>query len=375
MGETISAIRVPFLDLGLMHAPIKDELVADFGDLIDSNAFINGPQVREFEAAFAAYTGASRCVGLSSGLDALRLALLAADIERGDEVVVPADTFAATFEAVTQAGGVPLPVDVTEADYNLDAEAVREAATERTRFLMPVHLYGQLSDMAALAGVAQAKGLTIIEDACQAHGAVRDGIRSGERGDAAAFSFYPGKNLGAMGDAGALVTDDEELADRIVALREHGQRAKYKHDFDGFTARLDTMQAIVLLRKLPLLDEWNDQRRAVAREYSERLAGVGDLDLPNVPGGSEPVWHLYVVQTEAPQRLAEFLAERGVGTGRHYPEPPHLSQAFGGLGYRAGQFPVSERLAERCLSLPLFPGMTPEQVDATVAAVGAFFDG
>jgi dTDP-3-amino-3,4,6-trideoxy-alpha-D-glucose transaminase len=375
MGETISAVRVPFLDLGVMHAPIKDDLIADFGELIDSNAFINGPQVQEFEAAFAAYTRASRCVGVSSGLDALKLALLAAGIERGDEVVVPADTFAATYEAVTQTGGVPLPVDVTEADYNLDAEAVRGAITERTRFLMPVHLYGQLTDMAALAGVAEATGTTIIEDACQAHGATRDGIRSGERAKAAAFSFYPGKNLGAMGDAGALVTDDDELADRIVALREHGQRAKYQHDFDGFTARLDTMQAIVLLRKLPLLDEWNDQRRAVAREYGGRLACVGDLVLPNVPTGSEPVWHLYVVQTESPQRLAEFLAERGVGTGRHYPQPPHLSRAFAGLGYRAGEFPVSERLAERCLSLPMFPGMSPEQVDATVAAVSAFFDG
>jgi dTDP-4-amino-4,6-dideoxygalactose transaminase len=375
MGETISAIRVPFLDLGVMHAPIKEDLLADFGELIDSNAFINGPQVREFEAAFASYTGASRCVGLSSGLDALRLVLLAAGIERGDEVVVPANTFAATFEAVTQAGGVPVPVDVTEDDYCVEPGGVRAAVTERTRFLMPVHLYGQLTDMAGLAGVAEATGTTIIEDACQAHGATRDGIRSGERSRAAAFSFYPGKNLGAMGDAGALVTEDDELADRIVALREHGQRAKYRHELDGFTARLDTMQAIVLLRKLPLLDDWNDQRRAVAGEYSERLQGVGDLLLPNVPEGSEPVWHLYVVQTEAPQQLADFLAERGVGTGRHYPEPPHLSQAFAGLGYRAGQFPVSERLAERCLSLPLFPGMTPEQIDATVAAIGAFFDG
>jgi dTDP-3-amino-3,4,6-trideoxy-alpha-D-glucose transaminase len=375
MGETISAIRVPFLDLGVMHAPIKDDLLADFGELIDSNAFINGPQVRAFEEAFAAYTGASRCVGLSSGLDALRLALLAAGIERGDEVVVPADTFAATYEAVTQAGGVPLPVDVTDEDYNLDADAVRAAITERTRFLMPVHLYGQLTDMARLAEVAEATGTTIIEDACQAHGAVRDGIRSGDRGHAAAFSFYPGKNLGAMGDAGALVTDDDELADRIVALREHGQRAKYRHEYDGFTARLDTMQAIVLLRKLPLLDEWNDQRSAVAHEYSERLQGVGDISLPNVPEGSEPVWHLYVVQTEAPQRLADFLAERGIGTGRHYPEPPHLSRAFSDLGYSAGRFPVSERLAEHCLSLPMFPGMAPEQIDSVVEAVSAFFDG
>jgi dTDP-4-amino-4,6-dideoxygalactose transaminase len=240
---------------------------------------------------------------------------------------------------------------------------------------MPVHLYGQLTDMAALETVAQTADADIVEDACQAHGAVRDGIRSGERARAAAFSFYPGKNLGAMGDAGALVTNDDELADLVVALREHGQRAKYRHELDGFTARLDTMQAIVLLRKLPLLDEWNDQRRAVAREYSERLAGVGDLVLPNVPEGSDPVWHLYVVQTEAPQQLADFLAERGIGSGRHYPEPPHLSRAFAGLGYREGDFPVTERVAARCLSLPMFPGMAAEQVDAAVDGVSSFFDG
>ncbi len=371
----MSAIGVPFLDLGLMHAPIRDELLTELGELIDSNAFINGPQVKEFEAEWAAYTGASRCVGVASGLDALRLGLLAAGIERGDEVIVPADTFAATFEAVTQAGGVPVPADVTDADYNLDPEAVAAAVSERTRFLMPVHLYGQLSDMPALAAVADKAGIEIFEDACQSHGAVREGIRSGERARAAAFSFYPGKNLGAMGDAGALVTDDDHLADTLIALREHGQRAKYKHELDGYTARLDTMQAIVLRRKLPFLDEWNDQRRAVAREFSARLAGVGDLELPNVPEGSEPVWHLYVVQTDRHEQLADFLRERGIGTGRHYPEPPHLSRAFAYLGHRAGQFPVSERLASRCLSLPIFPGMTSEQVDTVVSAIGSFFDG
>jgi dTDP-4-amino-4,6-dideoxygalactose transaminase len=375
MAETMPAISVPFLDLARMHAPIRDDVLAELGELIDSNAFINGPQVKAFEAEFAAYTGATRCVGMSSGLDALRLGLLASGLERGDEVIVPADTFAATFEAVTQAGGVPVPADASDEDYNLDPQAVEAAVSERTRFVMPVHLYGQLSDMKALSTVAEQAGIEIVEDACQAHGAVRDGIRSGELARWAAFSFYPGKNLGAMGDAGALVTDDDSIADTLVALREHGQRAKYHHELDGYTARLDTMQAIVLRHKLPTLDEWNDQRRGVARQYSERLADVGDLVLPNVPEGSEPVWHLYVVQTDAPDQLAEFLRGRGIGTGRHYPEPPHLSQAFSGLGYREGQFPVSERLAARCLSLPIFPGMTTDQVDAVVAAIGSFFDG
>jgi dTDP-4-amino-4,6-dideoxygalactose transaminase len=375
MAETMPAISVPFLDLGRMHAPIRDDVLAELGELIDSNAFINGPQVKAFEADFAAYTGASRCVGMSSGLDALRLGLLASGLERGDEVIVPADTFAATFEAVTQAGGVPVPADASDEDYNLDPRAVEAAVSERTRFVMPVHLYGQLTDMKALSAVAEKARIEIVEDACQAHGAVRDGVRSGDLGRWAAFSFYPGKNLGAMGDAGALTTDDDAIADTLVALREHGQRAKYHHELDGYTARLDTMQAIVLRHKLPSLDEWNDQRREVARHYTERLADVGDLVLPNVPEGSEPVWHLYVVQTEAPDQLAEFLRARGIGTGRHYPEPPHLSKAFSGLGYREGQFPVSERLAARCLSLPIFPGMTTDQVDAVVAAIGSFFDG
>jgi dTDP-4-amino-4,6-dideoxygalactose transaminase len=375
MAETMPVTSVPFLDLGRMHAPIRDDVVAEIGELIDSNAFINGPQVRAFEGEFAAYTGATRCVGVASGLDALRLGLLASGLQPGDEVIVPADTFAATFEAVTQAGGIPVPVDVSDEDYNLDPTVVEAAVSERTRYLMPVHLYGQLSDMKALAAVADRAGIEIVEDACQSHGAVRDGIRSGELGRWAAFSFYPGKNLGAMGDAGALVTDDAEIADTLVALREHGQRAKYHHELDGYTARLDTMQAIVLRHKLPFLDEWNDQRREVARQFTEGLVDVGDLILPNVPSGSEPVWHLYVVQTEAPERLAEHLRERGIGTGRHYPEPPHLSKAFSGLGYREGQFPVSERLASRCLSLPIFPGMTTDEVDAVVAAIGSFFDG
>lgn len=374
MPETAATISVPFLDLGHSHEPLKDSLLAEFEQLIDSNAFINGPQVEAFEQAWAAYCGAERCVGVASGLDALRLALIAAGIEQGDEVIVPAHTFVATFEAVTQAGGIPVPVDVSMKDYNLDLSATAAAISPRTRFLMPVHLYGQLCDLHALGRVATGAGVTTIEDACQAHGATRAGIRPGEKTLAAAFSFYPGKNLGAMGDAGALVTNDQWLADRVAALREHGQRAKYRHVLEGYTARLDTIQAIVLLRKLDRLDEWNNERRAIASEYQNRLRDVGDLSLPPVPAGSEPVWHLYVVRTGSPTSLAEFLARRGIGTGRHYPEPPHLSEAYSGLGYREGQFPITERIAREALSLPIFPGMTGKQVDAVIDAVTAFFD-
>jgi dTDP-4-amino-4,6-dideoxygalactose transaminase len=376
MGEksVLAAVTtVPFLDLGLLHRDLKAEIVGEISELVDSSAFTNGPQVRELETAFAAYCGTAHTVGLASGLDALRLGLQAAGIQRGDEVVVAANTFVATLEAVTQAGGKPVVVDAAEEDYNLDPAAVEAALSERTRFLMPTHLYGQLADMRTLVQIAERRGLAVIEDACQAHGASRDGIRAGAGGLASAFSFYPGKNLGAFGDAGALVTDDAELADVVRALREHGQRRKYVHDLEGWTARLDTIQAIVLLRKLPHLDSWNAERREVAAAYSERLAGVGDLRLPPVPEGSEPVWHIYAVRTAEPDRLAGFLRERGVGTGRHYPDPVHLSPAYAWLGHKRGEFPVAEALAREVLSLPMFPGMTEQQIEAVVRGISDYF--
>jgi dTDP-4-amino-4,6-dideoxygalactose transaminase len=375
MSEPRVLPTVPFLDLGAIHLPLKSDLLEEIGELVDSSAFINGPQVAEFERAFAAYCGTSDCVGVASGLDALRLGLTAAGIERGDEVIVAADTFVATLEAVTQAGGVPVVVDASEQDYNLDPAAVEAALTPRTRFLLPTHLYGQLADMRALGRIAEARGLEVLEDACQAHGASRDGIGAGAAGIAAAFSFYPGKNLGAFGDAGALVTSDERVADVSRALREHGQRRKYVHDLEGYTARLDTIQAIVLLAKLPHLDGWNDERKAVASAYGERLQGVGDLRLPPVAPGSDPVWHVYVVRTADPDALAGFLRERGIGTGRHYPQPVHLSPAYEWLGHKAGEFPVSEAIGAECLSLPIFPAMTAAQVDAVVEAVEAYFAG
>jgi dTDP-3-amino-3,4,6-trideoxy-alpha-D-glucose transaminase len=366
---------VPFLDLGLLHRDLKAEIVEEIADLVDSSAFINGPQVAEFERAFAAYCDMTHAVGLASGLDALRLGLQAAGIEPGEEVIVAASTFVATLEAVTQAGGRPVVVDATDSDYNLDPAAVEGVLTDRTRFLMPTHLYGQLADMRALAEIAERRGLTIIEDACQAHGASRDGIGAGTSGLASAFSFYPGKNLGAFGDAGALVTEDESLASLVRSLREHGQTRKYVHELEGWTARLDTIQAIVLLRKLPLLDRWNGERRAVAAKYHERLEGVGDLRLPPVPDGSEPVWHIYAVRTAAPDELGGFLRERGIGSGRHYPDPVHLTAAYGWLGHKRGEFPVAEALASEQLSLPMFPGMMEQQVDAVVAAIGDYFAG
>jgi dTDP-3-amino-3,4,6-trideoxy-alpha-D-glucose transaminase len=368
-----AAPAVPFVDLGKIHDRLRAALFKDISELIDSGAFVNGPQVEWFERAFAKYCGTANAVGVANGLDGLRLALLADGIEPGDEVIVPAHTFVATFEAVTQAGGRTVVVDISEDDYNIDPRAVEAEMSSRTRFLLPVHLYGQMADMRGLRGLAAAQGLRIIEDACQAHGAERDGLRAGAGGEAGVFSFYPTKNLGAMGDAGAVVTDDSEIAARIRMLREHGQSTKYTHQVEGYTSRLDTIQALVLLRKLPLLDKWNEARRTAARSYMDALEGVGDLRLPPVPDSSAPAWHLFVVRTAAPEPLSNFLAERGIATGRHYPEPPHLCPAYARLGYRAGDFPIAESLAREGLSLPIFPGISEEQIATVAASMRAYF--
>ena len=375
MPETARQTAVPFLDLRPAHAPLKEAVLEEIGELLESGALTNGPAVACFEDAFAAYCGVDHCVGVASGLDALRLGLLALGIEPGDEVIVPAATFVATLEAVTQAGGVPVLADISDGDYCLDPAAASAAAGARARVLMPVHLYGQLADMRPLAALAERLGLAVLEDACQAHGAEREGRRAGSAGGAAAFSFYPGKNLGAAGDAGGFVSNDRDAASRVRALREHGQTAKYVHALEGWTARLDTIQAVVLLHKLPLLDEWNEQRRAAATVYQDGLAGVGDLRLPPVASGSSPVWHLYVVRTADPTGLAMFLRERGIGTGRHYPDPVHLTEAYAHLGHRPGDFPVAEALSRECLSLPIFPGISEAQLAAVVDGVRSFFDG
>jgi dTDP-4-amino-4,6-dideoxygalactose transaminase len=366
---------VPFFDLSTSHAGLKPAILEDIAELINTGAFINGPQVGEFEQAFSGYCGTSDCVGLASGLDALRLALLAAGLAPGDEVIVPAMTFIATLEAVTQAGGKPVLAEIGESDYCLDADATAALVGPTTRCILPVHLYGQMADMLAIERIAASHDLLVIEDACQAHGAGRDGVRAGCAGLAGAFSFYPAKNLGAFGDAGALVTADRELAARVRALREHGQQAKYRHEVEGYTARLDTVQALVLLHKLSLLDVWNEQRRTAAALYSASLDGVGDLRLPLVPEGSDPVWHLYVVRTARPDLLAAHLAQRQIGSARHYPDPPHLTTAYEWLGYKRGAFPVAEALAAECLSLPLYPGISEEQVERVVEAIGEYYDG
>jgi dTDP-4-amino-4,6-dideoxygalactose transaminase len=372
VGERVS---VPFFDPAPMHAPLKAQILRDLGELLDSGAFINGPWVSRFEAEYASYCGTRCCVGVASGLDALRLSLLAAGLGPGDEVIVPANTFVATLEAVSQAGGVPVVVDVDEVDRNIAVPAVEAAITSRTRFVIPVHLYGQMADMRGLTQLAERTGIELIEDACQAHGARRDGLRAGGVGRAGAFSFYPAKNLGAAGDAGAYVTNDEELATCGRILREHGQRRKYEHETKGYTSRLDSIQALFLMHKLPHLDRWNAERVAAAAFYTERLRGVGDLGLPVTVPNSEPVWHLYVVRTGRRADLVAALEKAGIGSLIHYPIPPHLQAAYADLGLPKGSFPLAETLAETVLSLPMGAHMPEGHVDQVAAVVRATLAG
>jgi dTDP-4-amino-4,6-dideoxygalactose transaminase len=354
---------------------VKRLVLERIDEMIERGDFTNGEAVAEFERALAGHMGRQHCVAVSSGLDALRLSLLASGLDRGDGVIVPAMTFAATFEAVIQAGGTPLVVDVAEGDYNLEVAGAELAAPNGATHILPVHLYGQMADMRRLSGVAERHGLEIIEDACQAHGARRDSLSAGSVGLTAVFSFYPTKNLGAMGDAGALVTDDSALAEHARALRVHGETQKYHHEYVGYTARMDTMQAVVLLEKLPLLEKWNNERRVAAKFYTDSLGDLESLGLrlPPEPAGSESVWHLYVVRTSDREQLAAFLADQGIQTGRHYPEPPHLAPAYRNLGLGAGDFPVAEALAREGLSLPLFPGITETQLARVCEAVRTYF--
>jgi dTDP-4-amino-4,6-dideoxygalactose transaminase len=374
MSSSPTSLDVPFLDLAPSHALIREDVLAGVDALLGTGAFTNGPQVAAFERELASACGVREAIGLASGHDALRLGLLALGLEPGDEVVVPAQTFVSTAETVVQAGGVPILADVDDATACLDPEAAAAAVTKRTRFMIPVHLFGQLADMRGLQAVADRHQLVVLEDAAQAHDAVRDGRRAGAFGAAAAFRFYPGKNLGAMGDAGALVTSDPAVAESTRALREHGQREKYRHELVGFTARLDTVQALFLSLKLPHLAAWNDERRWAARRYRELLEGVGDLALP-ADGGDAHVWHVYVVRTREPERLGARLREHGIGVGRHYPVPVHLNPAFASLGYLEGTFPVAERWARECLSLPLFPGITEAQLETVAHAIASWFAG
>lgn len=364
------AHEIPFVDLKTPHRELRDEILGAWKRLLEDAAFVGGPEVERFESELAAHTGTAHAVGMASGTDALRLALIGMGLSAGDEVITVPHTFIASTEAISQAGGRPVFVDVDPVTATLDPTRVEAAITPRTRFLMPVHLYGQTADMGPLQEIARRHDLQILEDACQAHGAEYRGVRAGRLGRAAAFSFYPGKNLGACGEGGAVTTDDETLAARMRMLRDHGQAQKYRHEFEGWNGRLHSIQAAALRIKLRHLDAWNEARRSRARRYARGLAGSG-VDVPLEAPGRKHVWHLYVVRHAERDRLQAALGDGGIGTGLHYPVPLHLQKAYAGLGLGQGAFPESERWASQCLSLPLFPDMTDDQVDRVCEAVRA----
>ncbi len=365
-------MNIPFVDLKAQYRAIEGEVNAAIMQVLQNTDFILGHAVDAFEEEFAHYCDVDYAIGVDSGYSALELILRAYEIGPGDEVIAPANTFVATVLAISNCGATPVLVDADSATYNLDPMKLAAAITPNTRAIMPVHLYGQPADMDPIMAIAREHGLRVIEDAAQGHGGYYKGRRVGSLGDAAGFSFYPGKNLGAYGDGGAVVTNDPDVADKIRLLRNLGQRVKYNHEIKGFNRRLDTLQAAVLRVKLPYLDGWNAERRRVAAGFTDGLQGL-PLVTPFTPAAIEPVYHLYVIQTENRDALQKQLTAAGVATGLHYPKPIHLQPAYAELNYRPGDFPVAEQLSENILSLPIFPELTNEAVAYITEQIRKFF--
>ena len=360
-------IMVPFVDLRAQHGPLNEAIERAFRELLARGDFIMGAAVERFETEYAAYIGARHAIGVGTGLSAIELALRAFDVGPGDEVITPANTFIATVLAIMAVGATPVFVDMDAATYGIDPGAIDAAITSRTRAIVPVHLYGQPVDLDAVLAIASRHNLIVIEDAAQAHGARYKGKRAGSVGHAAAFSFYPSKNLGALGDGGMITTSDDRAAKKLRLLHNYGQRVKYYHAIAGTNSRLDTLQAAVLSIKLPHLDGWNAARRRHADAYNARLAGA--VQTPAAASGVEHIYHLYVIQTPEREALEQRLKARQIHTGIHYPVPAHLQEACGGLGYKAGDFPVTEAAAGRILSLPMFAELADAQIDHVVDTV------
>ena len=392
-----TAAKVPFVDLVTMHRELEAELLAVCKKVFETAGFIGGPEVEGFEKEFAQYCGAKHCVGVNSGTDALRFALIAAGIGPGDIVVTVPHSFIATTEAISQAGAQAEFVDIDARTFTMDPEKLRQyletwcvpdAATGRyihkglgkpVTALVPVHLYGQMADMDPILDLAARYKLVVVEDACQAHGAEyfsrkqNRWLKAGSVGRAAAFSFYPGKNLGACGEGGAITTNDQELARKAAMLRDHGQSKKYYHDVEGYNGRLDSLQAGILRIKLRHLSGWNEQRRAAARIYDQLLAPMsGSVVCPVETSSSKSVFHLYVVRTQFRNELQKHLTDAGIGTGIHYPIPIHLQAAYTSRGWKRGDFPVAEAAADEVLSLPMFAGLSPDQQELVAETVSQF---
>ncbi|PWW21383.1 dTDP-4-amino-4,6-dideoxygalactose transaminase [Geodermatophilus normandii] len=368
VDRPVTTGRVPLVDLGIQRDRVAGEVAEGFARVLATTAFVQGPDVAAFEEEFAAFTGRAHCVGVGNGTDALEFALRAAGVGPGDPVALPANTFVASAEAVLRAGARPVPVDVDDEHLLLDPRAL-EAVAGECRAVLPVHLFGQMAPMTEIAEVAGRHGLVVVEDAAQAQGATHRGVPMGGWGTAAGTSFYPGKNLGAYGDAGAVTTDDPGVARTVRLLANHGSEVKYQHPVLGFNSRLDTLQAVVLRAKLHRLAGWNAERVAAAERYAELLAGIPGVRLPSAAPGNAHVWHLYVVRVPDRDAVLADLDAAGIGAGVHYPVPVHLTGALAPAGHGPGDFPVAERAAGEILSLPLFPGITPAQQERVAEAL------
>lgn len=366
-------MNVPFLSFTPQHGPIREKVLAAVADVYDKQWYVLGDQVKAFEAAYAEFNQVRHCIGVANGLDALHLALEALNIGPGDEVLVPSNTYIATWLAISFVGATPVPVEPNPATYNFDPARLEAAITARTKAVMPVHLYGQACEMGPIMDVARKHGLRVIEDNAQSQGATYRGQLTGSFGDVNGTSFYPGKNLGAIGDAGAVTTNDDALDLKIRTARNYGSQKKYYNEVIGHNSRLDELQAAVLSVKLQELPTWTQQRQQVASLYNDQLADLTELVLPAVADGATHVYHLYVVRTPRRDALQQHLTEHGIGTLIHYPVPPHLQQAYAHMGIAKGAFPIAEELASTSLSLPMWPGMTQEHVAAVATAIKHFF--
>jgi dTDP-4-amino-4,6-dideoxygalactose transaminase len=367
-------MTIPFLNLKATYQELQDELDAAYQRVMESGWYILGDSVASFEAEFASFCGAKHCIGAGNGLEALHLILRAAGIGAGDEVIVPANTYIATWLAVSYAGATPVPVEPIEVTYNLDPERIEKAITPRTKAIMPVHLYGQPADMDTIQQIAEKYGLLVFDDAAQAHGAHYKGCPVGGLGKATGWSFYPGKNLGAFGDAGAITTNDDELAERLRMLRNYGSRVKYHNEIKGFNSRLDPLQAAFLSVKLKHLKEWNERRKMIAERYRAGLNNLPGLITPHVPDWADPSWHLFVVRHPKRDQLKAHLERAGIETLIHYPIPPHMQSAYAELQFAEGTFPITEAIHREVLSLPMGPHLSLEAVDIVILAIRDFFE-
>ena len=366
---------IQFLDIKAVNARFKDEFFTAFSDVLDKGWYVLGDYVNSFEKEYGAYTGCRHCIGVANGLDALFISLKVLGIGKGDEVILPSNTYIASWLAVTMTGATPVPVEPRIETFNINPESIAEKITANTKAVMPVHLYGQSCEMDAILKITKAQNIYVVEDNAQSQGAKYNGTTTGSFGIMNGTSFYPGKNLGALGDGGAITTNCDELARQASVYRNYGSSKKYYNEVHGINSRLDELQAAFLLIKLKRLEEDNSARRKIADLYHQHLKDVGDIQLPSVANGAEPVYHLYVIRTSERDALAEHLKKQNIGTMVHYPVPPHLQKAYQEMNFKKGDFPIAEKIADTCLSLPMWPGMSQIQIETVTHQIKSFYHG